>query len=69
MKFHKNGLWLLAAVILVLVVATEQAALTVGAVIVASVVLELLTWRGIFGRRDRSGKRRRTDGPRLLSGV
>ncbi len=69
MKFHKNGLWALAAFILLLVVATGQTAMTIGAVVAASIVLELLTWRGVFGRGDRSKRRRRPDGSRLLSGV
>lgn len=67
MKFHKNGLLALAGLIVVLVVASGQMALTIGAVIAAGIVLELLTWRGVFGRRDKAEERRKPRGPRLLS--
>ena len=69
MKFHKKGLWALAAFILLLVAATGQTAMTIGVAVAAAIVLELLTWRGVFGRGGKSGRCRRPDGPRLLSGV
>jgi hypothetical protein len=59
----------LAGFILIVVIASGQVVLGIGAVVVASIVLELLTWRGIFGRGSKTDKRRRSDGPRLLSGV
>jgi len=67
-KFHRKGLWALAAFILLLVVATEQTTLSIVAVVAAGVVLELLTWRGAFGRRDKSAKSPRPEGPTLYSG-
>ena len=69
MRFHRKALWTLAAFILVLVAATDQAKIGIVAVAVAGIVLELLTWRGVFGRRDKSAKDRKPTRPRVLSSI
>ena len=58
MKFNPKALWALVAFILVVVVAAGQTALSIGAVVAAGVALEIVTWRGAFGLRERTGPKR-----------
>jgi hypothetical protein len=51
MKFHHNGLWALFVFLVALLVAGARIEVGLGAAVVASIVLELLTWRGLFGVR------------------
>jgi hypothetical protein len=49
MSFNATALWSLAAFVLLMAIATGEVAIGIGAVVAATVIVELLTWVGALG--------------------